>query len=269
MLITPRSIAVTLVLLLVMTILSLPKNLAGSLKMTLGGLFLPLYGFVHSGKAVATRVTDSLTPREVLVKRLYQLEQENHLLRLQAIRGEETQRENNRLRDQWGLAHQSPWKLKLGHVTGRDPANWWKSVHIDLGLRDGLRPNLPVLVSDGLVGRLGEVGYARSQVLLVGDPNCRVSAMILETRENTGMIGPPAADDFDDSLVELAFLSRHSVIKPGQKVGTSGQGGIFPQGIPVGVIVDSRVMELGLYQEARVKLAVDFRKIEEVWVILP
>ncbi len=47
-----------------------------------------------------------------------------------------------------------PWKLKLANVILRDPANWWRTLQIDLGSRDGVRENLPVLTPDGLVGRV-------------------------------------------------------------------------------------------------------------------
>jgi rod shape-determining protein MreC len=269
MLLRPRSIAFSVVLLLMIVILSLPRNLAGSLKMTMQDWFLPLFGLRNSGQTVVRAAANAVTPREALLKRIAQLEQTNQVLHLQSFQFEEIQRENNRLRDQLGVLRQYPWKLKLAHVTGRDPANWWKSIHIDLGWRDGLRPNLTVLVPGALVGRVGEVGYNRAQVFLVGDPSCRVSVTILETRESTGIIIPPSGEDFADSMVGLAFLSRNSEIKPGQKVVTSGQGGVFPKGIPVGLVVDSRAVENGLYQEARVKLAVDSKQLEEVWVIMP
>ena len=58
----------------------------------------------------------------------------------------------------------------------RDPANWWRTVQIDLGSRDGIQTNQPVLTAEGLVGRVSSVSYVSSQVVLIGDPNCRVSA---------------------------------------------------------------------------------------------
>jgi rod shape-determining protein MreC len=68
--------------------------------------------------------------------------------------------------------------------------------------------------------------------------------------------------------VELAYLSRNVELKPGQLVITSGLGGIFPAGLPVGSIADLRNVD-GLYAEARVKLAVNFSALEEVWVLIP
>jgi rod shape-determining protein MreC len=73
----------------------------------------------------------------------------------------------------------------------------------------------------------------------------------------------------DSSLVNLGFLSRNAALAPGQKVVTSGLGGIFPAGIPIGTIVDFRSVEFGLYTEARVKLAANLSALEEVWVLFP
>ena len=73
----------------------------------------------------------------------------------------------------YGWQQKTTWKLKLANAIVRDPANWWRTVQIDLGSRDGLRTNLPVLSTEGLVGRVSSVSLTRSQVVLVGDHDCR------------------------------------------------------------------------------------------------
>jgi rod shape-determining protein MreC len=154
-------------------------------------------------------------------------------------------------------------------VVARDPANWWRSLKIDLGARDGVVTNAPVLTAEGLVGRVSEVSFAQSQVVLLGDPDCRVAVMVEETREH-GVIAPESAGPLDDSLVDIAFLlSRSSHLKAGQRIVTSGDGGIFPKGIRVGHVVDTRSVGYGLYTEARAKLAVNVGTLEEVFVKLP
>ena len=149
----------------------------------------------------------------------------------------------------------------------RDPANWWRTVQIDLGSRDGVRENLPVLTADGLVGRVSSVGYTHAQVVLIGDPNCRVSALVENPAHDMGVISP--GGPLDNSLVELSYLSGSANLKPGQNVITSGLGGVFPKGIPIGQIVDARPVEYGLYTEARVKLSANLGALEQVWVLFP
>src|SRR5207302_7753848 len=116
-------------------------------------------------------------------------------------------------------------KVKLAKVILRDPANWWRTVQIDLGARDGLRANMPVLTTNGLAGRIALVGLTRSQVVLLGDPNCRVSALVQNETGETGIIGP--SGPLDSTLVELGLLPPNANLKAGQNVVTSGNGGIF------------------------------------------
>jgi rod shape-determining protein MreC len=129
-------------------------------------------------------------------------------------------------------AAKPPWKLKLANVVMRDPANWWRTMQIDLGSRDGLRENLPVITDAGLVGRVSSVSLTHSQVVLIGDPNCRVSALVENAARDMGVL--IAGGTLDTSLVELTYLASSANLKPGQSVITSGLGGVFPKGIPIG-----------------------------------
>jgi rod shape-determining protein MreC len=71
----------------------------------------------------------------------------------------------------------------------------------------------------------------------------------------------------DNTLADLTYLSGTAVLKPGEEVVTSGLGGVFPKGIPIGRILDSRQVEFGLYTEARVKLWANLGTLEQVWVM--
>jgi rod shape-determining protein MreC len=111
------------------------------------------------------------------------------------------------------------------------------------------------------------VSFTDSTVVLIGDVNCKVAARVEETGE-TGVIG--TTDPLDNSLVALGFISNKSAkLLPGQTVKTSGKGGIFPAGIPIGKIADSRQIEYGLTTEARVKLSANLGALDEVWVLFP
>lgn len=264
----PQYIILGLVFVLALVILNLPGQTAARIKLAIGSLFLPLFGLTSAGQQTAAKVTDAVLPHAELARQNELLRRENEQLRIQAMHAAEIARENDRLRQQVGWQQrQRQWKLKLAHVILRDPANWWRTVQIDLGSRDGLSNNLAVLTSDGLVGRTSSVSLMRSQVVLIGDPNCKVAALVQNETRDTGVIGSGGA--FDNSLVELSYLSRNSNLKPGQNVVTSGLGGVFPAGIPIGKIVYSHPVEYGYYTEARVKLEANLGALEEVWVRLP
>jgi len=256
--------AVTLMALLVF---SLPQRATSRLKLAAGGLFLPLFGLLNTAQQLPVDAANAVMPRRALLKEIGELQRENQQLRIQGAQTAAIALENDQLRALVGWQRQTPWKLKLANVVMRDPANWWRSVQIDLGSRDGLKENLPVLTAAGLVGRVSAVYYTHSQVILVGDPNCRVSAMVENAAHDMGVVS--AGGVLDTALVDLTYLSGSASLKPGQNVVTSGLGGIFPKGIPIGQVVDSRPVEFGLYTEARVKLSADLGALEQVWVLFP
>src|SRR5277367_4921709 len=226
--------AVTLAALL---IFSLPPRATGRLKLAIGSLFLPLLGLAGTAQQLPAAVADAAMSRRELLQLTENLRRENDQLKVQALQTGATARENDQLRAALGWQRQMTWRLKLANVVLRDPANWWRTVEIDLGSRDGLRENLPVLTAEGLVGRVSSVGLTRSQVVLLGDPNCKASALVENPAHDTGIIN--ASEPLDNSLVELTYLSSGANLNPGQTVITSGLGGIFPKGIPIGLVAEN------------------------------
>jgi rod shape-determining protein MreC len=227
---------------------------------------LPLFGLAGAAQQLPADLADSVLPRRELLKEIDNLRRENQQLKEQQIQTTAIARENDRLRGLLGWQRQVPWKLKLANVVMRDPANWWRTVQIDLGSRDGIQTNQPVLSTEGgLVGRISAVNYVSSQVVLIGDPNCRVSALVENATHDMGVLIP--SDPLDSSLVQLSYLASSANLKPGQNVFTSGLGGVFPKGIPIGKIVDSQSIEYGLATEANVKLDSNLGALEEVWVL--
>jgi rod shape-determining protein MreC len=262
-----RYIALACVAFAALVLLNLPAATASRLRLAISSQFLPLFGLAGFSKAAAGSTADLALSRRELLRQNDTLRRENEQLKLVAFQSADQVRENERLRKQVDWQRQEPWRMKLAHVVLRDTANWWRTVQIDLGSRDGIRLNATVLTTDGLVGRVSSVGLTRSQVVLVGDPNCRVAAHVENEGRDNGVIG--SASPLERDLVQLAFLPRNASIKPGENVFTSGLGGIFPRGIPVGKIVDVRPVDYGLSTEARVKLAASLGSLEEVWVLMP
>jgi len=259
--------ALGVIVLLALLIFSLPQRATSRLKLAVGSLFLPLFGLLNTAQQLPVSAANAVMTRSALLKEVTELQNENQQLHVQLMQAAATVRENDQLRASLGWQRQTSWKLKLANVLLRDPANWWRTVQIDIGSRDGVVANMPILTSDGLVGRISAVGLTRSQVVLIGDPNCRVSAMVENPAHDIGII--TASGPLDTSLVELTYLSGNADVKAGENVVTSGEGGIFPRGIVIGQIVDSQPVEFGLYTEARVKLSANLGGLEQVWVLFP
>jgi hypothetical protein len=125
--------------------------------------------------------------------------------------------------------------------------------------------NLPVLTADGLVGRVSSVGYTRSQVVLIGDPNCRVSALVENPAHDMGVISAGGPLDFLRCRIDLSFRQRQFETRPGRL--TSGSAGFFPKAFPSARSWIREQVEFGLYTEARVKLNANLGALEQVWVL--
>ncbi|MBU6410664.1 MAG: rod shape-determining protein MreC [Verrucomicrobia bacterium] len=247
-------------------LLELPVPLALRLKTGVSSLYLPFFGLAASAPQLPKKAVDALLPRGVLLGNIDRLQRENQELQIHQQQDDAIARENDALRAAIGWAGQQPWKLKPARVILRDPANWWRMVQIDAGSADGIRNDCPVLTPQGLVGRVSLTSRYNSQVVLLGDPSCRVSVSVDDPARDIGVLA--AGGPLDYSLLTLTYLPGGATLKPGDNVYTSGQGGIFPAGIPVGRIYDFHQADFGLYTEARVKPSANLGALNTVWVLI-
>jgi len=240
----------------------------GRVKLAISGLFLPLFGLTGSAQQLAGHAEETFLTKGQLERQNEELRRQNQELKIHLQQDTAVWNENERLRNLVGWPRQAPWKVRLAKIIARDPANWWRSVEIDLGSRDGVKANAPVLTPEGLVGRVQAINATRSQVILLGNPDLRVAAAVRPNGE-TGVINTSSSNPQENNMVDLDYLSGTSTVRPGQNVVTWGEGGIFPANIPIGYVVDLRAKEFGLATEARVKLWADMGSLQEVWVIMP
>ena len=146
-------------------------------------------------------------------------------------------------------------------VIGLDPTGWFKSIIIDKGKRAGLKWDMPVVNASGVVGRIVSVSTDYAKVLLIIDQNSSVDCLTQQSRDR-GMVKGLSTD-----VCKMDYMAKSNDAVVGDMVITSGLGGIFPKGLPVGRI--SRVKDVSgeLFKEIEVSPSVDFSKLEEVLVI--
>jgi rod shape-determining protein MreC len=123
---------------------------------------------------------------------------------------------------------------------------------------------MPVATDEGLIGKITTVSDSVSIVLLVSDENCRVAAKVEGSREQ-GIVSGERVTTGLTPFLNLNFLSKQADLKPGQKVYTSGVGGVFPSGLLIGVVKTFRVRELD--GQAQLTPAVDLSHLEDVFVV--
>jgi rod shape-determining protein MreC len=115
-----------------------------------------------------------------------------------------------------------------------------------------------------LVGKTTTVSDTISVVLLVSDENCRIAASVEGSREQ-GIVSGQRTTGGLTPLLDLNFLSKQADLKPGQKVYTSGVGGVFPSGLLIGSVKTFRVRELD--GQAQLTPAVELSHLEDVFVV--
>jgi len=173
----------------------------------------------------------------------------------------EAKRENERLHQVLQLReHTSPPTI-AARVIGKDPSNWFRSILIDKGFKEGINKNTAVFCPQGLVGRVIEVLERTSRVQLITDPNCAVGALVQPSRVGgvvVGEVGP---------FCRLRFLPQDAEIQVGDSVLTSGLSGLSPKGIPIGTVSAVHKKENALFQEAEVLPRVDLFSVEEVLIM--
>ena len=175
----------------------------------------------------------------------------------------ETAKENEQLNQMLAFKAHHPYRTLGARVIGRDASNWYRSLQIDRGTADGLRPDLAVLSAAGLIGKITTVSRAEARVLLLTDPSCKASALLQNSRE------PGIVTGTDKAGLQLTYVSRAAVVHLNEPVISSGLGGVFPKGIFIGTVSKGRLdPQTGLYQTFELKPAVDYRRLEEVVVIL-
>ena len=174
--------------------------------------------------------------------------------------------ENERLKDLLAFVDSTPELTYVsGMVIGHSQGVWFDTFTINVGRNQGVEKNMPV-VTAGLVGRVTQVGATWSKVIAMIDPSMSVSVMVERTRDSGMVRGMLQAGSSVDTL-ELYYLPMDDDLVPGDKIVTSGIGGIYPKGLPVGTVIEvSRSGEST--SNAIVQPTADFRHIEEVLVVI-
>ncbi len=213
------------------------------------GILRGWYGYVALRGSHAR--ADALTGRVITLE----LEQQ----RLLAIQGEA-----ERLRRLLGFAEQSGERRYLGaRVVGiRLGTVGRQLLTIDRGSDDGVAPMMPVVVSEGVVGRIHAVAGRTADVLVLTDLNSSIAVRVDRTRARANVRGLGKTE-----LCRLDYVLRTEDVIEGDPLVTSGTDGVFPRGLPVGKVTQLDRTPHGLFQDARVVPAVDVTRVEEVLVL--
>jgi len=208
-------------------------------------------------------VTESVSAYFNLKEINEQLREENTNLAYENFQLQDALLENIRLRKLIQFKYKTQYDLLPAKVIGFSPVDIVTGVLLSSEDIDDVSKNSAVMTADGLVGKIVKLSgrYAVCQILL--DPNCRVSVRVQRNRE----LGVTAWDGGNGLFLE--YISNTVEIRPGDVLFTSGFSQIYPPNIKVGTVLKAEVNSEQLFQTIHVKPAVNFNKLEEVYVLKP
>ena len=239
-------------------------------------------GFLSPVQSLATKAVDPFKNGYRWTKDLLAANSQNKTLtsEVESLRGEvlslrEAETENERLKQLLDFRDAGIFPkgatFVVARVIGRSPTRWQEWVEIDKGSDDGLALNQPVvgatvptdksLSGKGLVGKIVAIASHAAQVQLLIDPESSAAAMV----QDSGAEGIVVWSDPGKLIMD--FVARDQPVQAKQVVVTSGMGGIFPRGIPIGVVESVGEEDVNIYKQIEVQPFVDFRGLDEVMVI--
>ncbi len=228
-------------------------------------LILEVLGTAQAGVSVVTRGVQGLWTDYVA---LWDVRKENDRLReeiqkYQVVNSKyrEAVATNVRLEKLLELKETLPPPTLTALIQGRDPSLWFKTLTVNRGTADGVTKGMPVVTVEGVVGHVLESTTHYAKVLQANDPNSAIEVLIQESRVQGIIKGT-------GSGYRLHYVLKNNDVKVGDQVVTSGLGGVFPKGLPVGTVSSVVSNRRGMFLDIDVTPAVNFDRLEHVIIIL-
>lgn len=203
-----------------------------------------------------------------VIPNIFALERENQLLREQNVsltdevsRLREARLENERLREMLGLKERSPYRLIAADVVGKTMDLLRNTITLNVGERQGVRTNMPIVSEAGLVGRVIATSGNYTVGQLMMNKEFRASAKIQRSR----VFGILAWDGGE--YVELRNVAKTQDVVVGDVVMTSEYSNVFPRDLKIGIVANVSEHPGGLFKQIQIKSFVDLATVEHVFVV--
>ena len=174
--------------------------------------------------------------------------------------------ENKRLRELLAYREENrQFTLVTGKVIGRAPGRIKNELIINKGRVDGIKENMPVITAEGLIGNISMLYDHSAKVNLISHPQSSVGGLV--QRVASRAVGIVGGEVVDDQYLKVSKLSRDADVIVGDKIITSGFGGMYPKGLLIGEVLKIENADGGLLKYAIIEPSVNYDKLEEVMVI--
>jgi rod shape-determining protein MreC len=210
---------------------------------------------VRNGWGSYVAVVDAAEQNRALQADVVRLEEENLQLREALVASGRLQRIAE-MRERYEIP------MLPAELVGVDTSPWFRSVLVDRGRDRGVRSGMPVISEQGLVGVVTATAGGSSKAMLVLDRQTAIDGVIQRSRSRGMVRGQGTAE------LEFEFIARDSDVAQGDVVVTSGLDGVYPKGLRIGRITSISEPDDELLQRASIHPAVDFSRLEQVFVML-
>lgn len=175
---------------------------------------------------------------------------------------------NEELREALNLkAKFDDYEIKGANIIAIDPGNWFNIFKIDIGSKDGVIRDCPVLTNTkGLVGRIMSADITSSKVLTIIDEDSAIACWISKTGGGHAIVRGDM-ELKEQGYCRMDFIPLDVDVEVGDIIETSGLGGVFPKGIMVGKVIEVRMTTSEMNRYAIIEPAADFKRLEEVFVL--
>lgn len=192
---------------------------------------------------------------------LSDLKAENDDLKAQVARLTEYEDEANTLTDLLQLRNQYNLDSTAARVIARSTDSWSSTITIDKGTTSGIQTGMPVMTSTGVVGQVSECGPTTATVRLITDESSGVSAKVQSSGAQGQLQGSA------DGTLHLNLIRTDQQVSTGDSVVTSGLGGVYPKGLPVGTVSNVTKSSGSLYYDITVEPLASVGSLEEILVV--
>jgi len=192
------------------------------------------------------------------------LQQQNVLLQDELSKLRSIEKENQELKSLLRLEESYNYPLQITRVVTKQLNTLNNSLSVNVGSNDGIQRGMPLINSDGLIGKVILAASNYSQVMPLSHPLFRVSAQIQDSKAN-GII---TWDISSPSYLIMDFVPITVPIDTGMVIQTSGLGNEFPAGIPIGQVVDFRSQEGTNTQQLKIEPFSKLNEVSEGFIVL-
>lgn len=182
----------------------------------------------------------------------------------------ELKRDNQKMKETLKLQDTlNDYTLVNATVIARNPDTWRDVITINKGSNDGIQPQMSVMSDNGLVGKVLDVNPTSARIALLSNADntlVRVAAMIQNEKEP--IYGTITGYDEKTNMLVMSQIQATQDIKVGDKVVTSGLGGISPNSLYIGTVEEVAMDRFGLYKEVKIRPAADTNDVRYVTVVI-